>query len=1012
MLLLEQRASWLLFAALLVGSLQSGTCWSEGFLGNGGAWRDIALDACEVIPLLLGELSEENCSLPISAGIPGNTSSCCDLADNLTSLAPAQIRDAEAAWDESSSAWYISWTVHNTSQRLGLPLPSDLLFMVCISSPHGTCSELCNSTADFFLTDSSRLHVSENASYFVNRQVAVSSFGLNSSLTKSTPVRFRPGAVRNVNISSQYYDQIALRPLVNISWDDPVGGQDGRRTYNVQLQEAILDIPIQNLVCNMSFSRTHFAGNFLQLPLITLLAYGCTYDLIIVANPTSDLEVIGANKTVSIQLESGLVDARDLSGTDVLCDNINRAFRPQVLPGVHTIRVRWDLESFDPDVLLVPLVDLLGSLVQVNSVVLNRRSGKDLFRDSSIDPYLYPTGNASYLRDYCVTTPEIRVTFDISLRLAFRSGNLNTYSLTCRSSYDIGLSTITGSGATTSLIPSPRSQGTEDTTSLLPLYIILPLVAVLMICSVILAMYLRFRQSRQKQLDTGFHNEAYAEGELPEVPAAAVREKDEYEVSPDQLTMLSVLGSGSFGVVLQATLQTSDENGQAVSMIVAAKTLLDSASESDRDDLIQEIGHMKDFSHHPHLVRLIACCTLADPIYLIAEWIPHGNLKELLRHTYMTIKQSSFSDDASNELKREDEVGQEEDDLPVIALDGKHLNVTELYGFAHQIADGMEHLAQMRYVHRDLATRNILVGRGKQLKIADFGMTRDVYDESAQIYVKQGHGRVPIRWMAIESLIMRAYTCQSDVWSYGVVLWELCTFASLPYSEIKNNELVRLLKAGGRLKKPSGCTEDIYNLMHACWSELPEERPTFTDILEMLTELLFPLVTSSASSGQGLNSMDGQLNDGIASSIPAAGPVSQRGPAVNRRSHRHHRPDCGCASEDEMPYVDVNNMHDTDTNDNDQEDADPLGNHADQESAPPSQAGRNRRRSGTSQANGSCGEVQPVRDAPDLEYARRASGIIRHSPSLSSGSSYNSDDYLSSSESEHVEGEPPYLKVY
>lgn len=147
-----------------------------------------------------------------------------------------------------------------------------------------------------------------------------------------------------------------------------------------------------------------------------------------------------------------------------------------------------------------------------------------------------------------------------------------------------------------------------------------------------------------------------------------------------------------------------------------------------------------------------------------------------------------------------------------------------------------EHLSKLRVLHRDLAARNVLVCDNKLVKVSDFGLSRDVYQNN--VYWKQGGGKLPIRWMALESITHQKYTTQSDVWSFGVLLWEIVTLGEYPYSEVNNADLLSFLKNGYRMKKPPHCGIELYQIMMNCWKEKPKDRPTFTELRKQLETLL------------------------------------------------------------------------------------------------------------------------------------------------------------------------------
>nr|CAD7572003.1 unnamed protein product [Timema californicum] len=148
----------------------------------------------------------------------------------------------------------------------------------------------------------------------------------------------------------------------------------------------------------------------------------------------------------------------------------------------------------------------------------------------------------------------------------------------------------------------------------------------------------------------------------------------------------------------------------------------------------------------------------------------------------------------------------------------------------------MEYLSANRVIHRDLAARNVLVCENKTVKISDFGMSRDIYEQN--VYYKKGKGRLPVKWMAIESLTHQVYTTQSDVWSFGILLWEIVTLGGNPYPGTPTNRLFHLLKTGHRMECPNNCSPELYSLMLSCWNAKPKERPTFVELYNKLDLLL------------------------------------------------------------------------------------------------------------------------------------------------------------------------------
>ncbi|CAH3157508.1 unnamed protein product, partial [Porites lobata] len=239
------------------------------------------------------------------------------------------------------------------------------------------------------------------------------------------------------------------------------------------------------------------------------------------------------------------------------------------------------------------------------------------------------------------------------------------------------------------------------------------------------------------------------------------------------------------------------------------------APDSDRKDLMSELELMKKLKPHPHVIKLMGCVTETDPLLVLIEYIPYGDLLGFLRK--------------SRGLK--DNYYKNPDIKPKTTLTSQ-----QLIQFAWQIADGMEFLSSNKVIHRDLAARNVLVGEGEKCKVTDFGMARDVYGDD--IYKKKSRGRLPVKWTAYEALLYGTYTTQSDVWSFGVVLYEIFTVGGCPYPGIEGREIANKLKNGYRMPKPKHIDQNLYDLMLQCWQQKPDERPTFSVLKDTLADML------------------------------------------------------------------------------------------------------------------------------------------------------------------------------
>ncbi|XP_033636185.1 tyrosine-protein kinase receptor Tie-2-like isoform X2 [Asterias rubens] len=258
-----------------------------------------------------------------------------------------------------------------------------------------------------------------------------------------------------------------------------------------------------------------------------------------------------------------------------------------------------------------------------------------------------------------------------------------------------------------------------------------------------------------------------------------------------------VLGKGQFGEVRYGGVMIEGEFCKAA----IKKKLRERASPVDRQNFLDEFRSMTKIRRHPNVVRILGACQHEGELYVAMEYLPNGDLRSYLRNARSMDGEESLSSD-------------------------------KLLQFALDVAKGMQHLATSGVIHRDLAARNILLDGNLIAKISDFGLSR-----GEDIYVQASKTRVPTRWLSLESMTNKTYTTKSDVWSYGILLWEIATVGGTPYPGIQTGVLRSKLKTGYRMPKPTNCDIKIYDLMLKCWQEKPDERPSFKKIVSVLTTM-------------------------------------------------------------------------------------------------------------------------------------------------------------------------------
>ncbi|XP_066519934.1 ephrin type-A receptor 2a isoform X2 [Hoplias malabaricus] len=287
----------------------------------------------------------------------------------------------------------------------------------------------------------------------------------------------------------------------------------------------------------------------------------------------------------------------------------------------------------------------------------------------------------------------------------------------------------------------------------------------------------------------------YVDPHTYEDPCTAIL-KFATEIHPNCITKQKVIGAGEFGEVFRGLLKSPGRSEVAV----AIKTLKPGYTEKQRQDFLSEASIMGQFSHQ-NIIRLEGVVTKFKHAMIITEYMENGALDQYLRDH-----------------------------------DGE-LSSYQLVGMLSGIAAGMKYLSDMNYVHRDLAARNILVNSNLECKVSDFGLSRVLEDYPEGTYTTSG-GKIPIRWTAPEAIAYRKFTSGSDVWSFGIVMWEVMAFGERPYWDMSNHEVMKAINEGFRLPAPMDCPSAIYQLMLQCWMQDRSKRPRFLDIVNLLDKLL------------------------------------------------------------------------------------------------------------------------------------------------------------------------------
>ncbi|KAM4586512.1 macrophage colony-stimulating factor 1 receptor [Fundulus diaphanus] len=346
---------------------------------------------------------------------------------------------------------------------------------------------------------------------------------------------------------------------------------------------------------------------------------------------------------------------------------------------------------------------------------------------------------------------------------------------------------------------------------------------------------------------------------------------EKWEFPRDKLKLGKILGAGAFGKVVEATAYGLGKEDNV--MRVAVKMLKACAHSDEKEALMSELKILSHLGHHKHIVNLLGACTYGGPVLVITEYCSLGDLLNFLRQKAETFvnfvmnipdidessidykniciqKQFIRSDSGISSVASSSYLEMRPSQLPNVEQPRVScpeteceetgdwpLDIDDLLRFSLQVAQGLDFLAAKNCIHRDVAARNVLLTSRREAKICDFGLARDIMNDSN--YVVKGNARLPVKWMAPESIFDCVYTVQSDVWSYGILLWEIFSLGQSPYPSMAvDSRFYKMVKRGYQMSQPDFAPLEMYAIMKMCWNLEPTNRPTFSKIGQMIEKLL------------------------------------------------------------------------------------------------------------------------------------------------------------------------------
>ncbi|XP_051517010.1 ephrin type-B receptor 4b isoform X2 [Myxocyprinus asiaticus] len=392
--------------------------------------------------------------------------------------------------------------------------------------------------------------------------------------------------------------------------------------------------------------------------------------------------------------------------------------------------------------------------------------------------------------------------------ISSKSNSVVLNDLTRASQYQVQIRarTIAGYGhfspaATISTLPDE-----EESPSRLVLTGVLVAIGLLILIAVVIVAVFCFRRSsrtrdpdadKSAQFMMGQGIKVYIDPFTYEDPNEAVREFAK-EIDVSFVKIEEVIGAGEFGEVCRGRLKVPGKKEN----YVAIKTLKDGYTDKQRRDFLSEASIMGQFQH-PNIIHLEGVITASCPVMILTEYMENGALDSFLR------------------------------------LNDGQFTPIQLVGMLRGIASGMKYLSEMSFVHRDLAARNILVNSNLVCKVSDFGLSRFLTENSSDpTYTSSLGGKIPIRWTAPEAIAFRKFTSASDVWSYGIVMWEVMSFGERPYWDMSNQDVINAIEQDYRLPPPPECPASLHQLMLDCWQKERSSRPRFCAIVSALDRLI------------------------------------------------------------------------------------------------------------------------------------------------------------------------------